>query len=85
MFWVLLISPFVFLGLAVLMAKRRGLMRFALALVLLFLLIDVIVFWDLVSEPRTSTGSIGLGVLNIIQLAISFVVLVLSIFARKTQ
>jgi hypothetical protein len=85
MFWLLLISPFIFLGLAALIAKKPILIRSALALVLVLLLIDVIAFWDLVSEPRTSTGSIGLGVLNLIQVAVGFVVLILSIFARKTQ
>jgi hypothetical protein len=85
MFWLLLASPFILLGLAAFIARKPTVTRTALVLALAFLIIDGFAFWEMFSEPRTSTGSIGLGVLNLIQVAVSLAVLVLGLLARRSQ
>lgn len=85
MFWALLISPFVLLGLAALIARKGVVFRSALALAAIFAVIDGFALWGLLTEPQSSTGSIGLGVIGILQLAVAVVLLIASPFARKSK
>jgi uncharacterized membrane protein YbhN (UPF0104 family) len=74
-----------FLGLAAMIAKKRAVVRSALALAAIFLAIDAVAFWILLSQSPSSTASIGLGAMNIIQVLIAFAVFVLSFFARSAH
>lgn len=82
MFWVLLLLPFVLLGLAAVIAKKGPVVRSVLVLALIFLVIDGFAIWELMSD-QASTGSIGLGMLGLLQLVIAVALLIASPFARK--
>jgi hypothetical protein len=83
MFWALVISPFVLLVIAVLVTRKGALFRTALVLIAIFAVIDAFAFWQLTSVSASSTGSIGLGVLGLIQCVIALIVAIASPFARK--
>ena len=85
MFWALLVSPFILLMLAAIVARKGLVVRFALALGSIFLVIDGIAFWSLLSEQQSSTGSIGLAVIALLELAVAVVLLIASPFARKAM
>lgn len=83
MFWILVVAPFLVLGLAIWIARGKPLVRFALALGGLFLVLDGLVFWEVMSPPHVSTGSISIGVLGLLELGFAIAVLIASLFARK--
>jgi hypothetical protein len=84
MFWALVILPFACLGLAAAIARKGILFRSALVLAALFLVIDALAFWAMMTGTQ-STGSIGLGIVGLLQLVVSIIVLVVSLFARKSS
>lgn len=83
MFLLLLIAPFVLLAIAALIAKRGAVGRSALALIGLFLAIDVLMFWTLFAGPQTSTSAIALGIVCAAEVLVALAVLVISLFARR--
>lgn len=83
MFWVLLLLPFVLLVLAGAIANKGRLVRAAVVLALIFLLLDGFALWDLMSPPRQSTGSIGVGVLALLELLVAIVLLIVSLVRSK--
>ena len=82
MFWALVVSPFVLLAFAATIARKGIIVRFALVLGLMFLVVDGIAFWTLLAE-QSSTGSIGMAVIALLQLCAAVILLIASIFSRK--
>ena len=84
MFWFLLISPFVVLGLAALIARKGIVVRFAFVLTAIFAFVDAIALWDLMAGSRSSTAPIGLGIIGLVELILAIALLIASPFVRRS-
>ena len=82
MFWLLLVSPFLAVGLAALVAKKGVIVRCAIALSLIFIVVDALALWGLLSETQSSTGGIGVAVICLVELGFATALLIASPLVR---
>jgi len=75
-------SPFVFLSLAALVAKRNVVVRFAVVLGCLFLIVDLAALVSMMGAG-SSTSAIGVGVLVVLQLLFAAALLLGGIVAGR--
>ena len=84
MFWIALLTPFLLLVVAWVIARKGPVARTAIVLTAIFAALDAYALWDVMGARGASTAGLGIVMLGLIQAGFALAVLIASLIARRS-